>query len=108
VIGSEDQAVTAEVVATLDTPFELDRPAANPEARRTTVRRSVASLLLLAFGVLFLAPMLWLVSASFDSKASWSVEWPHFTLTNFKQALAGPLLHALAKKMEVGIIDSRP
>jgi multiple sugar transport system permease protein len=51
---------------------------------------------LLAFiGILFLVPMLWLVAASLDSQASWSVEFPHFTLANFQAATASDKLHSL-------------
>ena len=51
---------------------------------------------LLAFiGILFLLPMLWLVAASLDSQASWSVEFPHFTLANFQAATASDKLHSL-------------
>jgi multiple sugar transport system permease protein len=47
------------------------------------------------FGLLFALPMLWLVAASLDSQASWSVEIPHFTLANFQAATASDKLHSL-------------
>jgi multiple sugar transport system permease protein len=44
---------------------------------------------LLVLGLVFVLPLTWLLSASVDKNASWSVELPHFTLDNFRAALAG-------------------
>jgi multiple sugar transport system permease protein len=46
-----------------------------------------ASLLILGF--VFVLPLTWLLSASVDKNASWAIEIPHFTLDNFRAALAG-------------------
>jgi multiple sugar transport system permease protein len=57
-----------------------------------------SNLLLGAFGVLFLLPMLWLVFASLDEKATWSIRIPTLTLSNFAVAIADnlrPLLNSL-------------
>jgi multiple sugar transport system permease protein len=68
-------------------------PTAQPTDLRTSTaayrrgRRS-ATVILVAFGVVFTLPLLWLILASLDSQASWSVEIPHWTLGNFQQALA--------------------
>ena len=55
----------------------------HPRASRTA--RTVA---LLVIGCLFLIPMLWMLLASFDSKASFLLKWPEFTLANYRYALS--------------------
>lgn len=64
-----------------------------PEPARAA-RRSGNGLLALV-GALFALPMLWLLAASLDSHASWSIEWPHFTLANFQAATGSSQLHSL-------------
>ena len=71
------------------------RPPENRPLGRTLTRKVASNGVLLAFGVLFLAPMVWLIFASFDSQASWTVEWPHWTLGNVRQVLTGGNVHAL-------------
>jgi multiple sugar transport system permease protein len=70
-------------------------PATNrvPEAGRA--ERRVGNLVLTVIGVLFLIPLLWMVAASFDSQASWSIAWPHFTWSNFQIATGSTYLHSL-------------
>ena len=51
--------------------------------------------LLAVIGILFALPMLWLLAASLDSQASWSIEFPHFTLANFRAATGSSQLHSL-------------
>jgi multiple sugar transport system permease protein len=51
--------------------------------------------LLILIGVLFLLPMLWMVAASLDKNASWSIEWPHFTLANFQAATGSDQISSL-------------
>lgn len=60
----------------------------NREPRRLVAERASANMLLAFIGLLFVLPMLWLVLASFDTEATWSVEIPHFTLQNFAGAFA--------------------
>jgi multiple sugar transport system permease protein len=64
-----------------------------PEPSRTS--RRVGNGLLALIGLLFAVPMLWLLAASLDSNASWSVELPHLTLANFQAATASDKLHSL-------------
>lgn len=64
-----------------------------PEAAR--VERRVSNGVLALIGVLFLVPMLWLITASLDSHASWTIEWPHFTWANFRTATESTYLHSL-------------
>jgi multiple sugar transport system permease protein len=73
--------------------------------RLTSPRKSAATavtyLVLTVIGLLFLAPLLWLVLASLNGTATLSVTVPHpFTLGNFRQVLTGsttlrPLLNGL-------------
>ena len=64
-----------------------------PEPSRSA--RRAGNGLLAVIGILFALPMLWLLAASLDSHASWSVEFPHFTLSNFQAATASDKLHSL-------------
>jgi len=67
-----------------------------PVARRPRGRVSAASVIqhvvLLAIALMFLAPMLWMISASIDAHASFSIEWPVFSLENFQVIFTGDLL----------------
>jgi multiple sugar transport system permease protein len=67
---------------------EVVRPPVNLEPARLVGQRVAANLLLGLFGVLFALPMLWLVLASLDSQATWSIEIPQFTLKNFTSAFS--------------------
>lgn len=82
------------------------RPPANRETRRSVVRSTTTHLLLGALGVLFLAPMLWLLLASVDSKATYGVEWPHFSLVNFHHVLTGDLFHALWNSVVLAVVST--
>jgi multiple sugar transport system permease protein len=87
----------------------VESPALPPENRptqRTAVRSFTLNTLLAAIGLLFVAPMLWLLLASVDSHASWGVEWPHFSLINFKHVLTGSLLHSLLNSVILAVIST--
>ena len=62
--------------------------------------------MLAGLGILFLAPMLWLFLASIDKNASWGIEWPHFSLINFKHVLTGSLLHSLWNSVVLAVIST--
>jgi multiple sugar transport system permease protein len=61
----------------------------------TAATRSIHTVMLAVIGILFAIPLLWMIAASLDSQASWSLEWPHFTGQNFKAATASPYLRSL-------------
>jgi multiple sugar transport system permease protein len=84
----------------------LVMPPENRPTHGTKVRSATLHLILGALGVLFLAPMLWLFLASFDKNASWGVEWPHFSLINFKHVLTGSLLHSLWNSVVLAVIST--
>jgi multiple sugar transport system permease protein len=71
------------------------RPPANPATLKSLSNMAISNILLGLFGVLFLLPMVWLVFASLDSSASWSIEVPHLTGTNFSDALSGSNLQSI-------------
>jgi multiple sugar transport system permease protein len=73
------------VTSKVQAPYLTAR--AQTEVTGRAVRRA-ANGLLAVFGVLFALPLVWLILASIDSEASWSVEIPHLTLSNFREALA--------------------
>jgi multiple sugar transport system permease protein len=82
----------ANPAPTVDAPV---KPPPNPASLSSLSRQAVSNILLGLFGVLFLLPMLWLVLASVDSNASWSVEVPHLTGANFGAALSGSNLQSI-------------
>lgn len=59
---------------------------------------------LVILGVIFVLPLLWLLCAAFDSNASASLEFPHFTLSNFSNSLAGGRASALWNSTVMSII----
>ena len=71
------------------------KPPPNPASLSSLSRQAISNILLGLLGVLFLLPMLWLVLASVDSNASWSVEIPHLTGANFAAALTGSNLQSI-------------
>jgi multiple sugar transport system permease protein len=81
-------------------------PPENRQTQNTRVRSVTLHLVLGALGILFLAPMLWLFLASFDKNASWGIEWPHFSLINFKHVLTGSLLHSLWNSVVLAVIST--
>lgn len=81
-------------------------PPENRQTQRTRVRSVTLHLTLGALGVIFLAPMLWLFLASIDKNASWGIEWPHFSLINFKHVLTGSLLHSLWNSVVLAVIST--
>jgi multiple sugar transport system permease protein len=82
------------------------RPPENHQTQGTLVRRLTLHTILGGIGILFLAPMLWLFLASIDSNASWGIEWPHFSLINFRHVLTGSLLHSLWNSVVLAIIST--
>ena len=82
------------------------RPPENRQTQRTIVRSLTLHTILGGIGILFLAPMLWLFLASIDSHASWGIEWPHFSLINFRHVLTGSLLHSLWNSVVLAVIST--
>jgi ABC-type glycerol-3-phosphate transport system permease component len=81
-------------------------PPENRPTQSTTLRSLTTNTVLGAIGLLFIAPMLWLLLASVDSHASWGIEWPHFSLINFKHVLTGSLLHSLFNSVILAVIST--
>jgi multiple sugar transport system permease protein len=99
-----DSASTSQVTTTVvDEPI---RPPENRQTQRTLVRSLTLHTILAGLGILFLAPMLWLFLASIDSHASWGIEWPHFSLINFRHVLTGSLLHSLWNSVVLAFIST--
>jgi multiple sugar transport system permease protein len=96
---------SATVTASPDTDA-VARPPENRETRSSVVRSTTTHLLLGGLGVLFLAPMLWLLLASVDSQATYGVEWPHFSLVNFRHVMTGSLFHALFNSVVLAVVST--
>lgn len=77
---------------------------------RKATARTLTYLVLTVIGLLFLAPLVWLILASLNGNATLSVSVPHpFTLGNFRQVLTGqstlkPLLNGLILSGGAGIV----
>jgi multiple sugar transport system permease protein len=98
-----DETATSRDVAAPTSPV---LPPENRATQRTRARSATLHLMLGALGVLFLAPMLWLFLASIDKNASWGIEWPHFSLINFRHVLTGSLLHSLWNSVVLAVIST--
>jgi multiple sugar transport system permease protein len=103
---SEITEPAATMVERKEGPIALILPPENRQTQRSKVRSVSVHLVLGGLGVLFLAPMLWLFLASIDKNASWGVEWPHFSLINFRHVLTGSLLHSLWNSVVLAVIST--
>jgi multiple sugar transport system permease protein len=86
-------------------PWE-EMPPPNRQTRRGLASSTVSHLVLGLFGVLFILPLIWVVFASVDGHASWAVEWPHWSLDNFRAALGGPYLQSLVNSLILGFVST--
>jgi multiple sugar transport system permease protein len=67
---------------------------------RLPVGAIVQHLALLVITLLFLVPMLWVLSASIDARASFAIQWPHLTSANFQSLFTADVLwHPLANSL---------
>ena len=55
---------------------------------RRSAGRAGRNVLLMVIGILFLLPMLWMIAASLNSKASFLLTFPHVSLSNFRYAVS--------------------
>lgn len=88
---------TTTPAAPVDTRIPVHPP-------RVTRAKTVSNLVLIAFGVLFTTPLIWLIFASVDSQAGPTVHWPHFTLSNFSGAGNSQDMQALLDSFYISII----
>jgi len=103
---TQNDSASTSGVATALLSDEPIRPPENRQTQRTLARRLTLHTILAGLGILFLAPMLWLFLASIDSQASWGIEWPHFSLINFRHVLTGSLLHSLWNSVVLAVIST--
>lgn len=73
-------------------------------ARRVTSGRVISNLILLIIGVVFVAPLVWLVFSSMDANAGPTVQWPALTVANFKAAGSSARMLALANSFYISTI----
>ncbi len=67
-------------------------PRVPPQSRTPRV---AGNLVLALIGILFALPMLWLLFASLDRNATWSIELPHLTWANFQAATGSDQIRSL-------------
>jgi multiple sugar transport system permease protein len=72
--------------------------------KKVTAPLLTSNVLLAGLGAAFALPLLWLVLASLNSHASWSIAWPHFTLSNFAQSLDSGRGVSLAYSFELAFV----
>jgi multiple sugar transport system permease protein len=94
--------------ATAATPASDDQtmPPANPARSGSLSAAALSNLLLALMGIVFLLPMLWLIFASLDSNASWSIEMPHLTGAHYKTTVTGDNLRALVNSMILAVVST--
>lgn len=95
-------AATGEVESHQERPLPSESLRVQP--RRFTGDRVGGNALLFVFGILFLAPLLWLIFASVDANAGPTLKWPQFTLSNFGDVTQGELLKGLFNSVEISLI----
>lgn len=93
-----------ELPAGAEISVEMPPGAAAVKPRRVTSARVVSNLTLLFLGILFLAPLIWLLFSAFDSQASQTLEWPHFTFSNFTTAANAADIAALRNSVLISAI----
>lgn len=77
-------------------------PTSEPRRRRGLSPGAAAQhVVLVALTLVFLVPMIWVLSAAIDARASFAVQWPHFTAANFTSLFTDgvvqrPLANSLA------------
>ena len=86
----------------------LAAPGSGQVTKRARGGVSAASVIqhvvLLAIALMFLVPMLWMISASIDAHASFAIEWPVFSTTNFQVIFTGDVLGPpLANSLILGV-----
>lgn len=72
--------------------------------RHVTGPAILSNLILAGIALLFALPLLWLVLASVDKHASWSIAIPHFTLSNFGSSLSNGRGSSLVASLELAAI----
>lgn len=72
--------------------------------RHATGPAILSNLILAGIALLFALPLLWLVLASVDKHASWSIAIPHFTLSNFGSSLSNGRGSSLVASLELAAI----
>jgi multiple sugar transport system permease protein len=105
-VTTDQDAAVDEALVQTDATASPVMPPENRPTQRAAVRVFTVHTLLAALGLLFVAPMLWLLLASVDAHASWGLEWPHFSLINFKHVLSGSLLHSLLNSVILAVIST--
>ena len=94
IVASPSQATVSP-----ETHFVLDTRSA-AERRSALIGNGLLALL----GIAFLAPLLWVFFASVDADASWSLAWPHFTLSHFHDVTRGSFLQSLVNTLVLSLI----
>jgi multiple sugar transport system permease protein len=105
VTAREEAAAVAVEVETRQAPLpELPRDAVPVRPPKVTSGRVVSNVTLVILGVLFIAPLIWLIFDSIDSQASQTLEWPHFTFGNFTAAANSANMLALKNSVIISLI----
>lgn len=87
-------------------PTEREMPPENPATQLARLRATGTHLALAGFGILFVVPALWLLISAVDANASWGLEWPHFSLVNFRHVLTGSLYHSLWNSVVLSVVST--
>lgn len=77
-----------------------------PALARERTWSAGATVGLIAMGVLFALPLVWLVLAAFDAHATSSLRWPDWSVANFSAAGSSANLESLLRSLELGLISA--
>lgn len=72
--------------------------------RRFSCEKLISNVVLIIIGVVFAAPLLWLLFASVDANASAALQWPTFSLKNFGAAASAENMAALLNSAYISLI----
>lgn len=77
-----------------------------PQPTRIDWRPVVGNVLLSLLGIVFFLPMLWLIFASLDKNASWTISWPTLSFTNFRQVMSASDFRSLYNSAYLAVVST--
>jgi multiple sugar transport system permease protein len=86
------QDIAGGVIGTIQAPSQAAARWRAARRRRMRLSSIMVNVTLAALGIGFAIPMLWVVLAAFDSRATSALQWPHFSLDNFSAIFAKNLV----------------
>lgn len=99
-------AVPHRTASPASTANAVDSPQVIAQPARTRYRAAFVNLGLGILGAIFLMPLLWLVLAAFDSRATASLQLPHLSFANFRAAAHAGAGSAIANSLYLAVVST--